>query len=714
MECRRCAMTGLPYLGMTKAILVLDTETTSPVDLKTEGQYRYWENPESRVVITSCRYIRGPDAEVYDHEARKDRLPRHIINALRAPKSDVMLAAANSEFDRHAFESMGFPTPPEKWIDILTCSYMLGFTGRLADVLRQTPIGMQKNPEGTRCITEFSVKQTPWYFNYPLWEKFVEYGRNDAVVEARLLEWLLQWLNSPGMIPQFQKLFSQELIYRRANGRGIPIDLRTVRNAIKIRDDEIDALVEDLKYRTGLENPNSVKQLLEWCRGNGYLEYTLGKEYVTSELDRLRDTKKRMGRLNASDSNLLFVLEARAEIAKTSTKKFDTLAAATSDDGYFRGGWAFFAASRTGRVGGRGLNPANLARPKLKRPDLAVDFINTGDRALLGACFKGPVMNTLSSCIRACLKAHNDEVFTVVDLSSIESVGGAWLTGCRTVLDLFHTGKDQYRHFYSTSEGVPYDAVTDEQRTFAKPAVLGCLYGLSGFGLVAYAAKMGVTLEQEKADHQVTTFRNELPEFPHYWYRLVDTAAKAIENPGSAFDVAAIDQVVGHYYDRRGNKRNKYSYKDWPKVSYFYDGTFLFCRIPSGRCLAYYEPKVSKKTVHKADGTSFEIPRSVSYMGTDRESNAWQRIHAHGGLFLENINQAMCRDILWEGVEQIEADDGLTFIGDVYDEPWTLSKVSDTEALARLVAYSETKPSWLTDDFYLHASGYSAKRYKKG
>lgn len=215
----------MSILGLTNRILVVDTETASPVNIKKQGMYRYWQHPETRVLMTGVKWL-GDErpAPCYDHTALGQLLPTEIVDAINAPPGEVMLAAANREFDRFALHRMGFHTPQEKWVDILILAYILGFSGNLDAVLKQTGIGVHKDSRGRRCISYFSVGMNPWHSDPELYQDFITYCAKDAEIEERLLSWCLRWLDTDWMRPSVQRVIEQDWIYGRVNRRGIPID----------------------------------------------------------------------------------------------------------------------------------------------------------------------------------------------------------------------------------------------------------------------------------------------------------------------------------------------------------------------------------------------------------------------------------------------------------------------------------------------------------
>jgi hypothetical protein len=211
-------------------------------------------------------------------------------------------------------------------------------------------------------------------------------------------------------------------------------------------------------------------------------------------------------------------------------------------------------------------------------------------------------------------------------------------------------------------------------------------------------------------------FREWAHEIVHYWDQLDDAAFSAVKQPGKVFSAYAVDKVLSEKLGRNGRTYRTYSYRDWPRVDYWYDGTFLFCRIPSGEFLCYYHPTVETKTFQPDDPEQKPYTKEVLYYwGVDRVNNGvWGKISSHSGLRLENINQAMCRHALWDpGLDRLEADPRFEVIGDVYDEVWTLV-AEDFKDAGKVMEDIMTQPAWWMDkDFFLGAEGYVAKRYRK-
>jgi hypothetical protein len=223
---------------------------------------------------------------------------------------------------------------------------------------------------------------------------------------------------------------------------------------------------------------------------------------------------------------------------------------------------------------------------------------------------------------------------------------------------------------------------------------------------------MGVEMDEETATKQVQLFRTLYPEIPLLWKNIELAAKNAVRNKGETFYAFACSE-----YSKYGARFHKYA--AWPYVSYYYNGEYLLCGLPSGRTTFYKDPSIM--TMQRASNkkgpngeTQYYNQESVYYWGKTQDSGGgWKYIQGTGPKFTENVIQSFSRDVLFHGMELIDQDPLLEVVGSVYDEVLTLSREDDKDALKRLIGYMTTKPSWLTEDFYLGASGFTAKRYKK-
>lgn len=299
------------------------------------------------------------------------------------------------------------------------------------------------------------------------------------------------------------------------------------------------------------------------------------------------------------------------------------------------------------------------------------------------------VMDTVASCIRAGITAPPGHKLVVCDLSAIESRVLGWLSGCTRLNNLFTQGLDPYKDFATEAFQEPYDRITKKQRTFAKPAVLGCGYRLGDVGLVKYADSMGVEMDKKQARHLVQTFRNVYHEVPAMWYWYDN----------------AVHRVVA------GETCEGY------RVTMWRDDQFLFVRLPSGRNLYYYQPRIEQRIITIVDEETGEERRwatqALTYMGMNQFNRKWSRLDTHGGKTTEQVDQSTSRDILVHGMRATENDPICDLIGHVHDELIALAPEAQAdEILKRMQSHMSTTPGWASG-LLLGAEGYVAKRYRK-
>ena len=451
---------------------------------------------------------------------------------------------------------------------------------------------------------------------------------------------------------------------QRINHDGLPIDIDLVRSAIAIDTEHRMRLTARAVELMQIENPNSRNQIIEWLQGEDVELDTLRKADVSALLS---------GELAP---NVREAMEIRAELSKTSTKKYYTLTEATGDDGRLRGCFQFNGAARTGRWAGRLFQPQNLPRGNIKPEhiDTARAVVATGDYDFAAALYPS-VSDLLASCVRTVIAAPPGKQLVVADYASIETVMIAWAAECPALLDVFRTGRDAYKDMAARLFKIDYADVTKAQRAYAKPIVLGCGYMLGAKGMIAYAAGYGVEMSEQEAGKAVAAYRDGYREVVRFWHR-VDAAAKyAIRNPGKVA------------------RAGRFAFK--------LEGDFLLLKLPSERKLAYYQPEINP------DGRYGD---EITYMGIDY-GHKWDRIATHPGKITENIIQAVARDLLVEGLLCAESDPGLEIIGHVHDEILALADEDDEGALDRLLGYMRVRPEWC--DAPINAAGWSGAFYRK-
>jgi len=298
-------------------------------------------------------------------------------------------------------------------------------------------------------------------------------------------------------------------------------------------------------------------------------------------------------------------------------------------------------------------------------------------------------MDQISTSIRGAIKAPKGKKLVVSDLSSIESRLAGWLTNCKVINETFSQGLDTYKVLASKLYSVPYDQVSKKQRTFAKPAALGAQYMLGAEGLKKYAEGYGVELEASEAKEHIATYRALYPELVQFW----------------AWIKGAIFEVVKSREDFTIDFVTKEKYH----IKIYNDREFLFIKLPSGRRLNYFQPRI---VWGPAPWDPSEQIEKFEFWGTDTYTTKWTRIHAHAGGILENIIQAIALDILNLWIKRIELEGGY-IIGHVHDEVILVADESHADATLNIVNCMAQAPIPWAPGLKLTAAGYVSDRYKK-
>lgn len=667
----------------------LDYETRSEVDLKKYGLDLYSSHPSTEVLMGawSINQQRVEQWDALDGEP----MPRILKEALRSP--DVDKWAFNAQFERVITNRvLKIAVPYEQWRCSMCLAYMMGFTGDLAGIGRAMSINSAavKMTDGMRLIRLFSMPQRVTKNQPHRWrdnltdpedyDRFKLYNRQDVVAEQAIQVPLLKY-------PVQEREWRLYALDQRINDVGIYINEAHAQNALRMADERKRQIIVDMGRITGLGNAGSPVQLLPWLKERGYPFDDIQKDTVTKVLREASET--------ALTEEAATILEMRQGSSKNSIAKYKTMLTKKGLDGAFRFLLQFHGASRTGRWAGRSLQAQNLPRtPKIIEDEfwlaMANQMITDGDSEGL-ELLVGEPMDALVGCIRSALVARPGKVLRVADLSSIESVVIGWFTDCHWFMDNLKNGRDLYRSFASHWLKIPYED-TKPHRSKAKPATLGAGYRLGGgqlrdgkkTGLWGYAENMGVFLSQKESQESVAAFRDLCPEVVDSWKALEQGAMKCVR---TGQDV----------------KVNK--------IVFELKRPFLCIRLPSGRRLYYYKPMITTEDVVYEGGRKSKRTQ-LSYMGKEQNGSKWIRIVTHGGKLIENIVQAIARDILMYGLMRADKD-GFVIPMHVHDEIVTeADKGDDYHTVERLIEHMTAPISW-APGLPLGAAGWEGTFYRK-
>ena len=568
--------------------LSIDLETYSSVPIAKAGAQKYIQSPDFEILLFAYSLDDG-DVQIIDL-AQGELLPQWLASALSDPQ--YIKHAYNASFEWGCLSKFTGTLPIDQWrctmFHGLYCGYTAGLdaTGKALGL----PADKQKLSTGKALIRYFCVPCAPTKTNggrtrnYPRhdpakWALFKEYCIGDVTTEMEILHRLE---NFP-VPPELEKQWQTDVLI---NARGVAVDMDMVRGALWIGETTRDQLTEEAVTLSGLDNPNSVKQLMQW------LEEELDEELT----DLRKDTVSRLLNGNLTNDTARRMLEIRQELGKTSTKKYNAIEAAVCADGRVRGLLQFYGANRTGRWAGRLVQVQNLPRTYVEPLPLARDLVKRRETASLRALF-GSVPDTLSQLIRTSFIAEPGNALVDADFSAIEARVISWLAGESWRLDVFRTHGKIYEASASQMFGVPLERIKKGNPEYAlrqkgKVAELALGYqGSTGALIKMGALDMGLT-EAELPDI-VNRWRDANKRIRDLWYSMEAAAVQVIQT-GQPVGLRSL--VLAREMDAGNNL------------------DFLTIRLPSGRKLYYAHPSLGQNQWGKP---------SITYMGMDQTTKKW-------------------------------------------------------------------------------------------
>ena len=636
--------------------LSCDVETFSSIDLAKSGVYRYSEARDFEILLFGYS-IDGGEVEVLDL-ANGETLPSEIEEALLDEK--VTKWAFNAQFERVCLSRyLGIWLKPDSWKCTMVWSAYMGLPLSLVDVGAVLGLEKQKLSEGKDLIRYFSMPCKPTKANGgrtrnllnhtpEKWDEFKAYNARDVEVELNIKERL-------SMFPIPEEEWQNYHLDQKINDRGILLEMDLVKEAIQLDEKASSELTLEMKKHTGLENPNSVTQLKSWLKEQGFERKSLDKAAVKQLLEEVPEDIKK-------------VLELRQSLAKSSVKKYTAMENVVCLDGRARGLIQFYGANRTGRFAGRLIQVQNLPRSSL--PDLseARALVKSGNFEMIEALYDS-VPQVLSDLIRTAFIPKQGFKFIVADFSAIEARVIAWLAGEAWRNQVFAG------HEASASQmfGVPLEEIARDSplRQKGKIAELALGYGGSVGALKAMGA-LDMGLEEEELKPLVDTWRAANPNIVRLWWE-VDRAALTAVHKRTA------TQAYGIRFECKSG--------------------ILFVSLPSSRQLAYVKPKIGLNRFDR-DAVTYEG------MGNTKK---WARIETYGPKLVENITQAISRDILCHAMRRLDKV-GFSIVMHVHDE--VVIEASEDSSLHEVCSIMAETPPW-AKGLVLRADGFECPFYKK-
>nr|DAH83988.1 MAG TPA: DNA polymerase I [Caudoviricetes sp.] len=656
----------------------IDIETFSDVNLAKCGVYKYAESPAFEILLFGYA-VDGGEVQVVDL-VQGERIPDAILDALT--DESITKWAFNASFERvclsrylrelgrslnpfHDHHPLSQDCArfisPAGWKCSMIWSAYMGLSLSLEGAGAVLQLDSQKMKEGKDLIRYFCVPCKPTKSNggrtrnLPLhapekWATFKSYNKRDVEVEMAIQQRLHHY-------PVPEQVWDEYHLDQEINDRGIAIDQKLVRQAVAIDAVSREYLMAALKEKTGLENPNSVVQMIGWLEQHGMRTDSLGKKQV-QEL------------LKTAEEPLRSVLLLRQKLAKSSVKKYQAMEMTACEDSRARGMFQFYGANRTGRFAGRHIQLQNL--PQNHLPDLAEarKLVLQGNYEALAILYDS-IPDVLSQLIRTAFVPRKGLKFVVADFSAIEARVLSWLAGETWRSDVFARNGDIYCASASSMFGVPVEkhGVNGHLRQKGKIAELALGYGGSIGALKAMGAlDMGLT--ENELSPLVQSWRSANPHIVDFWWQ-VDAAVKtAIKE--------RIPMRIGC-------------------IRFLYQSGMLFIQLPSGRRLSYVKPRIGE---NRFGG------ESVTYEGIGA-TKKWERLESYGPKFVENIVQGISRDILCYAMQTLRC---CAIVGHVHDE--LIIECSRDVSVDAICEQMGRTPPW-AEGLLLRADGYECEFYQK-
>jgi DNA polymerase bacteriophage-type len=667
----------------------VDFETRSTIDLRKAGADVYAKDDTTSALCMAYSY----DDEHTHLWRSHDEFPQHLIDFIAEGGKLVGHNAGGFEILiwNHVLSKV-VPDLPELKIeqveDTMAMAFAMSLPGSLDDASKALGMEVQKDMAGKRVMLQLARPRSIGPDGKPIWwdgaenrdkyEILWNYCVQDVEVERELYKRLLKLSESE------TKLWRRDW---KINRRGVYVDKYAAEQAMQIVDLNKDHLDWEMRKITDdkVYTASAVSQLKDW----------LNDQLPGLNLDSLsRDVIERLlPTLHPSDPGHK-ALKIRQAASKTSTSKIKAMIQGLDDTGRMCGLFQYHGAN-TGRWAGRRVQLQNLKRPTMSQPEIerVFDVLNERHWSVedklkeIKALFGDPT-EVLSNCLRGFIKAKPGNTLIGCDLSAIEARVLAWLAGQNNILEIFKKDGKIYEHAAGIIFGKAPEDVTKEERQIGKVAVLALGYG-GGVGAFQQMAKAyGVEVGDKRAEEIKVKWREGNDRIVAYWAALEKNAIRAVARPGTTTYVEVEHENGGAC------------------VRYKQSGSFLFCKLPSGRVICYPYPKIIQKEVPWG-GTR----ATLTYMGQNTFTRKWERIDTYGGKLAENVTQAVSRCVLSDFMMSINEDSGAKIIMHVHDEVVLEGNFKERHLFAIEEKMSQS-PEW-APDLPLAAEGWIGERYRK-
>lgn len=631
----------------------IDFETYSEADLKKVGPWVYSCHPSTEVICLAVSVDGHAPVLINDFEKEAPALFGPLLQ-----KAEIH--AWNSFFEYCIWHNtLKWPAiPVEQWHDTAALAAALALPRALGacGAALGLPQDKAKDKRGSYLIHRLCKPNRGKRILDPdLYAELYAYCVQDVVAEQAIAEKLRPLSTKERAIWELDQ---------KINIRGVYVDRPRVNDAIEMIHFETSRLNGEVETITNGELTDVAKRakVINYAAENGYELEKYTKDYLAEVLDdpELPKTLRRL-------------IEIRLQTGKTSLAKYPVLLQLSQYGDRAHGLLRYHGAS-TGRWSGALFQPQNLPRPAFSDTDACVSLFQYKDPEMLSDLFREP-LDCISSCLRGMVCSPPGKRLLVADYAAIEARVLAWLAGQKDVLEVFRTHGKIYEHTASQIYNKPVDQINKDQRFMGKVAclALGFQGGKRAFQRMAEA--YGVDIPARHAEKIKDDWRQANDKIVKFWWSCQEAAINAVQHPGSTHTV-----------------RN---------ISYRVIKGYLFCKLPSGRCLAYYRPGLRLNDWGKPE---------LVFWGTNSVTRKWEQQSSYGGKLVENITQAVARDLMAEAMLKIDQA-GYDIVLSVHDE-LIAETDQDFGSLEEFEALMCDLPTW-AEGLPIETEGFESARYRK-
>ncbi len=658
---------------MNQKYLILDFETYSEADLKRVGGYEYSCHPSTEIICVAWTLgTRGGKwTEVKCSNNDYYELVKLILD------NRIIKVAHNAIFEQSIIKnvlgrawSSVTDIPPEEFMCTAAMAASHALPRNLEGACLSLDLPIKKDMEGRKLILKWCKPRKPTLKNPSRRHtkpkelaRIMQYCATDVEAERLLFERL------PLLNPIERKVWCLD---QKINFKGFAVDRPLVDAVLKMVETETENLTEELIELTDgrVQTANERAKLLVEIERNGIHMPDLKAKTVQDTLE---------AGITANPTAMR-LLQIRQAVSKTSTAKYAAFESRSRTDSRCRDILVYHAAS-TGRWGGAGVQPQNFPRGTIKNTDLACEILRTGELGLVRACYDDP-MSAFSSALRGVIIPTEGTELFCADYAAIETRVLFWIADHEEGLNAFRENRDLYKEMASIIYGVPVGAVTSLMRQLGKAAVLGCGYQMGAAKFVASCKLQRIDVEEDTAKSAVKAYRSTHHPVVTLWSTIAEAAIRAVQRPHKRF------------------------FSSHNHTTWFVEDDFLFCELPSGRRLAYYKPEVRWEATPWGD----QHPKLYHY-SVNPLSKKWELAATYGGKLVENVIQAVARDLMAEAMLRID-EAGFEIVLSVHDEIVAEAPIEDARSVREFENLMATNPEWAAG-MPVKVEGWKGFRYRK-